>query len=89
MSETTEATSALVSGLALSTGVEYRDRDGRRKAAFIVATPETIGDMYDAQSGTSRPEPGTVHLMVFSFTGNHYIKHNVPLGEGPTTFSVR
>ncbi len=86
MSDVIEAT---VSGLALGTAVEYRDRDGRRKAAFVVATPETIDGDYDAQSGIPRPLPGTAHLQVFSFTGNHYVKHSVPLGEGPTSFSLQ
>lgn len=68
----------------LGTAVEYRDGNGRRKAAFVVGTPETIDPGTDVEA----PESGAVHLVVFSPTGARYMSYNIPEGEGPHTFSV-
>jgi hypothetical protein len=73
--------------LQLGTAVEYRDSDGRRKAAFVVATPETMPE-WDEKSGIRGPIDGTVHLSVHSFTGTVYVKHNVAPGDGPETLTV-
>jgi hypothetical protein len=73
--------------LQLGTAVEYRDSDNRRKAAFVVATPDTMPE-FDERSGVRRPIDGTVHLSVSSFTGSYYIKHNVAPGDGPGTMTV-
>lgn len=70
----------------LGAGVEYRDTDGRIKAAIVTATPASI-DGRDEQSGVKAPEAGHAHLHVFSFTGRDYDKRDVPMGEGPHTFT--
>lgn len=71
----------------LGSNVTYTDTDGRTKAAIITATVKSLPDT-DQKSGIPAPEPGHVHLHVFSFTGHQYAKYNVPLGEGPGTFSA-
>jgi hypothetical protein len=75
--------------IAVGQTVEYRDRDGRRKAAVVLATPESFGDEFDARSGERAPEEGKVHLKVFSYTGRDYVKHNIAAGEGPYTYTLR
>lgn len=66
--------------------VEYRDSDGRIKPALVTATPATI-DGRDDKTGIEAPQAGHAHLHVFSFTGGDYRKDNVPMGDGPGTFT--
>jgi hypothetical protein len=68
--------------------VEYRDKDLRVKAAIVTATPETIAGV-DEKTGLAAPEEGHAHLTIFSFTGCVYSRHNVPMGDGPATWSIR
>ena len=74
--------------LRLGQSVEYRDSEGRLKAAIVTATPESI-DGRDNQSGVTAPAAGCAHLTVFSFTGGVYTRHDIPEGDGPRTFTVR
>jgi hypothetical protein len=67
--------------------VEYRDRNGRTKPALVVATSATI-DGTDPDTGIAAPDPGSAHLTVFSFTGSQYTKHNVPAGDGLSSFTA-
>ena len=74
-----------LTAIALGTPVEYRDSNGRRKAALIVGTAESI----DEGSSIEVPDEGHAHLAVFSPTGSRYMSLNIPEGEGPHTFTVR
>ena len=68
--------------------VDYRDREGRLKTALVVATTESIMG-HDEHTGMPAPAEGTAHLQVFSFTGDHYLKTDVPEGDGPLSWSFR
>lgn len=70
----------------LGSAVTYRDSDGRVKAAIVTATPASI-EGTDSKAGISAPAAGRAHLAVFSFTGSTYPKHDVPVGDGPLTFT--
>jgi hypothetical protein len=70
-------------GLRLGRGVTYRDSQGFEKAALVVGTRKSIREDGQAQ----RPEKGTAHLLILSVTGNRYVRHSVPEGEGPNTFT--
>ena len=59
--------------------VQYTDSKGHAKAALVTGTPETIG----ASDVIPALEPGELHLMVFSPTGNHYARHNVLHADEP------
>lgn len=75
---------ATMSDLKLGDAVAYRDSNGRTKAAFVIATPETIAENTQVEA----PAEGHVHLVVFSPTGSRYTSYDIAQGEGPHTFSV-
>ena len=73
------------------TNVIYFSSNGKAKVALVVGDPETI-----TVNEVGGPNDGAVpailnegerHLVVFSPTGSVYIKHNVPEGQGPNTWT--
>lgn len=72
------------SGIRLNKPVVYTDGNGYKKAAMIIGTRDSI------QPGTEveRPKKGFAHLKITSPTGKEYVRPNIPLGEGPRSFSL-
>lgn len=68
--------------IALGTTGTYTNSDGRRKAALVIGTPESI----DPGHRIEVPNPGTVNLLVFSPAGAAYVRAGVatkaPEGDG-------
>lgn len=69
-----------VNPVVVGQGVQYTDTQGRKKAAIVVATPESFvpsESLTDATGLTSIPE-GHVNLLVISPLFKMYPKVNVP-----------
>lgn len=63
--------------------VTYRDHQGHQKVALVIGTTASI----TAEAGVPVPDANSVHLSVFSPSGSRYAKHNIPEGDGPSTFT--
>lgn len=73
-------------GISLRKLVTYTDSNGYMKTAVITGTRDSIAE------GTDVPQPdkGCAHLQILHPTDpkRNYARPNVPMGEGPRTFSV-
>lgn len=68
--------------------VQYADSQGKAKLAMVLGTQDSVGtDPEDEDASVPAVQDGAAHLLVFSPTGNTYVRHNVPSGKGPNTFA--
>lgn len=75
----------MAKNIKLGARVEYRDSSGYVKLGLVTGTSDSVQD----NEKVSKPSKGeTAHLFILSPSGKTYAKQNVPLGNGPATFSL-
>ncbi len=69
----------------LGRSVIYTDGQGKRKAARIIGTPDSV------QAGTpvTPPKEDTVILEITAPDGSKHTRRDIPRGDGPRTWSAR
>lgn len=69
----------------LGRSVIYTDGQGKRKAARIIGTPDSV------QAGTpvAPPKPDTVILEITAPDGSKYVRRDIPRGDGKRAWSAR
>lgn len=77
--------------MQLGDPVIFRNHDGLPEAALVAGTRRSIDPQRASGGGQVPPieEQNRLHLTVFPPSGGIEARHNVPMGNGPGTWSPR